>query len=295
MKLRTQYIELNTHRGWNILTSFGFYVKIKNKCARYLCTYKTFEFYLIKVGYLIMEINDLMNTKQTILAGNLNILLKHPVTKGDHCESAWIDFFRSFLPNKYAVDKGFVFDSRGNISEQIDIIIYDALYAPLVFGTESGEKFVTAESVYAVFDSKPKIDKSTLEYTDKKIKSVTSLHRSQRGVFVNGKPNKARPLTNILGGILAVDSIRDESISEHVKEYDSIDFGCSINGFTFHVRRDDDRNFISMVTSAKDETILSFFYLILDELYKLGTVAGLDIRDYADTTLKQFKLERGDI
>ena len=49
-----------------------------------------------------------------------------------------------------------------------------------------------------------------------------------------------------------------------------------------------------MVTSDVDETVLAFFYLILDELYKLGTVAGLDIRDYADATLTQFKIERGD-
>lgn len=81
-------------------------------------------------GSIIMDIKSLFNTKQIILESKLDILLEHPVTKGEHCESAWIDFFRSFLPNKYAVDKGFVFDYRGNVSEQIDIIIYDTLYAP---------------------------------------------------------------------------------------------------------------------------------------------------------------------
>jgi len=242
-----------------------------------------------------MDIKSLMITKQAILASNLNILLKHPVTKGEHCEGAWIDFFRSFLPNKYAVDKGFVFDSRGGISEQIDIIIYDALYAPLVFGTESGEKFVTAESVYAVFDSKPKINKETLEYTDKKIKSVTSLYRSARAVYVGGRVQAPRDLTNIIGGILAVDSVKIDTVIDHVKKYDSIDIGCSINKFTFHARRSADRGFQSLVSSKQAETVLSFFYLILDELYKLGTVAGIDIRDYADATLDGFTLERGEV
>ena len=124
-----------------------------------------------------MDIKSLFNTKQTILESKLDILLEHPVTKGEHCESAWIDFFRSFLPNKYAVDKGFVFDYKGNVSEQIDIIIYDTLYAPLMFGTDAGEKFITAESVYAVFESKPKIDKETLEYANNKINSVITLER----------------------------------------------------------------------------------------------------------------------
>lgn len=242
-----------------------------------------------------MDIKTLMMTKQSVLAANLNILLDHPVTKGEHCEGAWIDFFRSFLPNKYAVDKGFVFDSKGKISEQIDIIIYDALYAPLVFGAESGEKFVTAESVYAVFDSKPTIDKQTLKYTDKKIKSVTSLHRSARAISVGGRVHPPRELTNIIGGILAVDSVRSKTVIDHVKEYNSIDIGCSINKFAFHVRRSKDRGFRSFVSSSQTETVLSFFYLILDELYKLGTVAGIDIRDYADATLEGFTLERGEV
>lgn len=96
-----------------------------------------------------ISINTLISTKQSILASNLNILLNHSVTKGEHCEGAWIDFFRSFLPSKYAVDKGFVFDSKGNISEQIDIIIYDAFYALLVFGTESGVmKFLAVKVLY---------------------------------------------------------------------------------------------------------------------------------------------------
>lgn len=241
-----------------------------------------------------MDIKSLMTTKQAILASNLNVLLSHPVTKGEHCEGAWIDFFRSFLPNKYAIDKGFVFDSKGGISDQIDIIIYDALYSPLVFGTEAGEKFVTVESVYAIFDSKPSINKETLEYTDEKIKSVTSLFRTRRPVYVGGIKQEARELTHIIGGILAVDSISSEAVKEHTKKYNSIDVGCAINSFTFHVKRNNNSNFIDYKSSDNETTVLSFFYLLLDELYKLGTVAGLDIRDYADATLDNFQLERED-
>ncbi|MFR8530671.1 MAG: hypothetical protein ACLVDB_05820 [Anaeromassilibacillus sp.] len=34
--------------------------------------------------------------KQTLLKSKLDVLINHPVTKGDHCEGAWIDFFRAF-------------------------------------------------------------------------------------------------------------------------------------------------------------------------------------------------------
>ncbi len=236
-----------------------------------------------------MNIKTLFETKQTILESKLSILLEHPVTKGEHCESGWIDFFRSFLPSKYAIDKGFVFDSLGQVSDQIDIIIYDALYTPLIFGTDAGEKFVTAESVYAVFDSKPEINKETLDYTNKKIESVRSLSRSSRGVINAGKYCKARELTKILGGILAVESIGIDTIKKHVEVFKNIDLGCSIKKHSFLV----DRRGTEIVLShaSEEETVLTFFYFILDELYKLGTVAGIDIRAYANATLENFKFD----
>ena len=43
-----------------------------------------------------MTIQTLFKSKQTALAEKLGTLLAHPVTKGDHCESAWIDFSRAF-------------------------------------------------------------------------------------------------------------------------------------------------------------------------------------------------------
>lgn len=236
-----------------------------------------------------MNIKSLLNTKQTILESKLDILLEHPVTKGEHCESAWIDFFRSFLPNKYAVDKGFVFDHKGNVSEQIDIIIYDALYAPLMFGTEAGEKFITVESVYAVFESKPKIDKDTLEYANNKIKSVITLERTSRGVINAGKYCDARDLTKTIGGILAIESVSLETIEKHLKTYKNIHVGCAIKTHSFLVNGTE--NNISLLHASGKETILAFFYIILDELYKMGTVAGIDIRRYANATLEDLKFD----
>lgn len=242
-----------------------------------------------------MDIKSLMNSKQAMLRSKLQVLIDHPVSKGEQGESAWIEFFRGFLPNKYAVDKGFVFDSKGGMSEQIDIIIYDALYTPLVFATDAGEKFVTAESVYAVFESKQTIDKANLEYANKKIESVRSLHRSSRGMIASGKPVGPRALTPILGGILSVNSIGSNTLVNHIKNYNAIDLGCAINDFTFHARRKKNGELLGVVSSSEDETILSFFYLILDELHKIGTIPALDIREYADATLEQFEIERGDI
>lgn len=246
------------------------------------------------MGKEAMSVKSLLNTKQAVLESKLSILLDHPVTKGEHCESAWIDFFRSFLPSKYAIDKGFVFDARGRVSDQIDIIIYDALYSPLIFGTDSGEKFVTAESVYAVFDSKPTIDKTTLGYTHKKIRSVTCLDRSNRVMISAGKPTPARDPIHILGGILAVDSVEPSTIEEHLNEFTAVDVGCAIRRTAFLAVREADCSLREFKPSSAEEAVVAFFYIMLDELYKLGTVAGIDIRDYADATVSSLKLNRGD-
>ncbi len=227
------------------------------------------------------DIKTLMKSKQDILTANLSVLLSHPTTKGEHCEAAWIDFFRSFLPSKYAVDKGFVFDHNGKVSEQIDIIIYDALYSPLVFGTESGEKFVTAESVYAIFECKQEIDKDNLKYANKKIKSVTCLERTSRGIIVAGEERDPRSLTHILGGILATSSaIESETIKKHMKEYPAIDLGCASQDLSFHVERTENEE-PKLTISSGENVILNFFFLLLDELYKLGTTPAIDIREYA--------------
>lgn len=236
-----------------------------------------------------MDIKALFHTKQTILESKLDILLEHPVTKGEHCESAWIDFFRSFLPNKYAVDKGFVFDYRGNVSEQIDIIIYDALYAPLMFETDAGEKFITAESVYAVFESKPEIDKKTLAYANEKIESVIQLERTSRGVINAGKYAPPRDLTKITGGILAIKSVDLNTIEKHVKEYAYIDVGCAIKKHSFLVTRN--KSGARLSHASGKETISAFFYIILDQLHRLGTVAGMDVRNYANATMDNFKFD----
>ena len=242
----------------------------------------------------VSSVEKFIKSKQAVLMNSLNDVIDHPGTKGDHCETAWINFFKGFLPSKYDVAKGFVFDSQGNKSDQIDVIIYEALYAPLIFKTENGEKYITAESVYAVFESKSEINKETLEYADHKAASVRKLFRSARGVINAGVYQKARSLTPIIGGILALDSISPHAIEQHLRDTQNIDIGCSVKKTAFIAHRDINKEIIGITLSPPEETLLSFFFMILDELHKIGTVAGLDIRDYADATLNKVKLKRFD-
>ncbi len=51
--------------------------------------------------------------------------LGHPVAKGDGSEAVWTTLFRKYLPQRYAVDKATIVDSKGQFSDQIDIVLFD--------------------------------------------------------------------------------------------------------------------------------------------------------------------------
>ena len=233
-------------------------------------------------------IAEIFDNRSQQLQTSLGMPCAHPTTKGDVSEVRWKEFLESFLPNRYAVSKGFVFDSKGGVSEQIDLIIYDPFHSPLILDEGNGEKCITAESVYAVFEVKPNANKSHVEYADEKISSVKKLHRTQRGMIASGKQLPPRELTPIIGGLLTLGSISPNTLKGYIEVSDNVDLVCAASVATFHKRQTE------VSVSSPDEAVFSFFYLLLDELFKLGTIGAIDIRDYADQSLSSFTLERGE-
>lgn len=233
------------------------------------------------------NVKDALKSKADQLKASLGLKLGHPVSQGDLSEEEWISFINGFLPKRYAASKGFVFDSLGGMSEQLDVIIYDPLHSPLIMETKNGEKYVTAESVYAVFEVKQDANKAHIEYANEKIQSVLDLKRTSRCMISAGTSVPARSLTPIIGGLLTTrtDS-KPETIKGNMLDFPNVSIVCSALNGTFHKSGDRVR------ASDAEEAVFSFFYLLLDELFKLGTVAAIDIRDYADISLNSFEIER---
>jgi len=92
-------------------------------------------------------------------------------------------FLRDNLPRRYEVSSGFVFDSRA-ISQQLDIIIADALVAPR-FEVSGGIRFYPCESVVAVGQVKTHVS-SRREMWDaiNNLRSVSLLDRTADGQAV---------------------------------------------------------------------------------------------------------------
>ena len=196
---------------------------------------------------------ELFNGLQKQMSAQLSTnraFIQHPGSKGDSLENAWIDWLRTYLPNRYSVDKAIVIDHLGNTSDQIDIVIYDNYFTPFIF-TQNGFHYVPAEGVYAVFEVKPDIKGSGnyIAYAGEKIESVRRLTRTSTSMINSGRVFPARPLTKILGGILATtntyDNSNNKTISKHLqslKGLRGIDLGCVVDYGSFYVDYDGEEN-----------------------------------------------------
>jgi hypothetical protein len=157
------------------------------------------------------DIRDALIQKQTtLLAGHdsLRGMTGHGTTLGDKDEKHWSDILRGFLPERYEVGPVFAVDHLGNESQQIDIAIYDRHFSPLWFGEQDETRFVPVESIYAVFEAKPELDKTYLGYACEKVASVRNLQRTSTPIAHAGGTFQAVNLGDrpILGGVLAAKS-----------------------------------------------------------------------------------------
>lgn len=239
--------------------------------------------------------------------------ITHPGSKGDSLEDTWIEWLRKYLPNRYCIDKAIIIDSTGQLSDQIDLVIYDQQYTPFVL-TQNGFHYIPAEGVYAVFEVKPDLKGtvdlgsetvSYIEYAGRKIESVRRLKRTSTSIIDRGRKHDPRALTKILGGILtSTNTIRkQETIKNHINKLtalQSLDLGCSVDWGTFSVDYEGDENItildfqqriqryyadrkmIEVTFSKADVSLVSFFFQLTRYLQQsIGTVAAIDLGEYA--------------
>ena len=246
--------------------------------------------------------------QQMLISLKLNReFIGHPGSKGDATEQHWIEFLRAYLPDRYKVDKAIVIDSTGNVSEQMDVVIYDAIYTPFIF-KQDGFMYIPAESVYAVFEVKQDV-KGNIEYAAQKIESVRKLKRTSIGMVASGKTTAARPLTKIIGGILTTTSSYsgNDTVKQQLKELkglQTLDLGCLCDTGSFYVDYneiepegiaptssiEDNRKYIRQVYesrkvkevkfSDKGVSLFTFFLQLVNYLKFIGTVPAIDINAY---------------
>ena len=274
------------------------------------CRLSALTFYCYKNNKLLeykkmIDLRELFNGLQTQMLASLNVdrvFIEHPGSKGDATEQRWIDFLRTYLPDRYKVDKAIVIDPTGNVSEQMHIVIYDAIYTPFIFN-QDGFMYIPAESVYAVFEVKQDV-KGYIDYAAQKLESVRRLKRTSVEMVNSGRRTSARPLTKIIGGILTTTSSYSgtETVSKQLKElkgYQTLDLGCLCDTGSFHVdyketRPDgidqtknefieqvyESREVNEIIFSDKKVSLFTFFLQLVSYLKSIGTVPAIDINAY---------------
>lgn len=233
--------------------------------------------------------------------------ISHPGSIGDALENVWIDWLRTYLPSRYQVDKAIVIDATGETSDQIDVVIYDQHFTPFVFN-QNGFKYIPAEGVYAVFEVKPELSKEYIKYAGGKVASVRKLQRTSANMINSGNVFPARPLTEIIGGILSSTNpiSKDTTIKSHINallDLETLDLSCAATNMVIKVDYDKiykgtkgiaqnqlnneiqdyyrTRVLKTIHLQKGDNVLIKFFLQLLEYLQqRIGTVAAIDLNAY---------------
>lgn len=243
------------------------------------------------------DIHGAYAAKEKELSARLGLggqLTDHGTIVGTGTEHGWYGFLTGFLPRRYGVATGKVVDSRGHQSEQIDLIVYDAFYSPLLF-VVGDATFVPAESVYAVFEVKQTLSKEHLDAAASKAESVRRLYRTS-ALIPNqfGRKDLRKDLDDlpILAGILASGSEWKTPYHDVLRGHleaqllaGSIDLGCALGDGSFDTDRDTasaGRGLRELSVSVPDRSLSYFTMRLLHKLQQLGTVGAIDYEAYAE-------------
>ena len=237
----------------------------------------------IELNSLFLDLQEEM--KARLITNRKHIL--HPGSKGDATEMDWFNMFKNHFPKRYEIDKAFVIDYNGNLSQQIDIVIFDNQYSPFILKRE-GVNYVPAESVYAVIEAKQEITADYLAYASIKAESVRCLHRTSVLIPHAGGTFKAKKPHRIISGIVALENTWSPpygtAFKKLMKSFEpkfQIDIGCALNAGSFEASYQSNK--IKYEFSNTDNSLIFFFLRLLRKLQKIGTVTAIDILKYMES------------
>lgn len=234
-----------------------------------------------------IRLRELFLSLQENLASDLRtskVAISHPGEKGDATEDNWIRLLERHLPQRYQVSKAIVIDATGEQSEQIDVVIYDWQYTPLLYNKDN-HRLIPAESVYAVFEVKQNLNRDHVLYAGNKVASVRKLQRTSKEITHAGGKYEPRPPIPIIGGILVYESDWSPGLGtpfiqslENLGESARLDIGCTATSGAFNVTYPDGK--VQVEVSRVELALVYFLFHLLGRLQQVGTVPAIDYDRY---------------
>lgn len=249
-----------------------------------------------------VNIKELFNKKQKQMLATFNLTqeLGHPVSKGDATEDEWKEWFNKFFPKRYCAEKAYVIDCEGNKSDQMDLVIYDTHFSPTIFQIGE-EKFIPAESVYAVFEVKQTLNKEYIDYASKKIESVKSLKRTSAPINTIDGYKPGRLASPIIGGLLTLNcDWKKENVESNLQtnlakiitnQNQEIDFVCCLSTYAcaieycssakeFYGKQVYIISNIELITDHENSPLIYTYFKLLRMLQDMGNVPAIEYSKY---------------
>lgn len=154
-----------------------------------------------------------------------NIL--HNGSKGTVRENIVNKVIRPFLPACYWLSGGEAFDSEGNTSKQLDLVVYDSVFSYIIPYIDNYIQF-PCESIYGNIEIKSFLNKDELMKAIDNIKSMKSLKREGThswtvtplvSIKINGLPDNT-DRNPYFGIIFAYDSVEALTVLNYLENLD---------------------------------------------------------------------------
>lgn len=239
--------------------------------------------------------------------------LEHKGERGAELEEIVRKFLREFLPNFLGVGTGEIVTAseevakEGQVSNQIDTVIYDANDCPTFYQSENAQVFPN-EGVYGVIEVKSQLDSSSLEDDIEKIARVKRMPKSayyEKAIETDFGPLYGSHWDHFptLGAIFASESMELKTVLEKIREinedkdlelYEQVDLVYVLKrGLIGNFEYDlEDKHYdvscrptpSTIRAYTEDERSLLFFYILLMQHLAQANMNPIQLAPYGDLT-----------
>lgn len=123
-------------------------------------------------------LNETLLSKFRTSKGALN----HSGGKGSHLETEFKKFLSLRLPDKYAIGSGELLSSKGEVSKQCDVVIYDTFNSPKLFHSDEHSVFAN-ETVFGVIELKSSLESNDLNLAIQNIISAKMVSKREKQFY----------------------------------------------------------------------------------------------------------------
>lgn len=121
------------------------------------------------------------SSQMRLTLSTIRSALTHNLSEGEAAEEALREFLRARLPASLGVGTGQIIDATGDVSKQLDVVIYDVARTPILFASDSGgHQLFPCEGVVAVVEVKTMINASDMVGV---VANMTSVKRLQKSAY----------------------------------------------------------------------------------------------------------------